>query len=190
MEVKAKNKTKIKFKRLKALLKTKNKVKILVKTHKDKYSPMKSKVKPLLPNSVLKPLTNSDSPSKRSKGVRLSSAKQDMYHKTKTKTLKILLKIYLWKVEKLKVLLKVKNIKIKNIKMMSYEHIWATLRIEPIEVKIELDLHLDQREGNIMYKLIKINKTKLKLKLKTLFIEPKVTHIKRDKIKNIVGIMS
>lgn len=40
-----------------------------------KYSERKIRVKPKDPKSVLKPLTNSLSPSEKSKGVRLSSAK-------------------------------------------------------------------------------------------------------------------
>jgi hypothetical protein len=80
---------------------------------------MKSNVKPLLPNSVLNLETNSDSPSKRSKGVRLSSAKTDKTHKIKTKILKILFKINILKLLKLKLKFKIKNIKIKNIKIMS-----------------------------------------------------------------------
>jgi len=80
---------------------------------------MKSKVKPLLPNSVLNLETSSDSPSKRSKGVRLSSARQDKTHKIKTKRLKMLFKINKLKLLKLKLKFKIKNIKIKNIKIMS-----------------------------------------------------------------------
>lgn len=40
-----------------------------------KYSPIKQKAKGKPPNSVLKPETNSDSPSEKSKGVRFVSAK-------------------------------------------------------------------------------------------------------------------
>ena len=40
-----------------------------------RYSPIKQKAKENPPNSVLNPETNSDSPSEKSKGVRLVSAK-------------------------------------------------------------------------------------------------------------------
>jgi len=80
---------------------------------------MKSKVKPLLPNSVLNLDTNSDSPSKRSKGVRFNSAKTDKTHKIKINRLKILFKINKPKLLKLKLKFKIKNIKIKNIKIIS-----------------------------------------------------------------------
>jgi len=112
---------------------------------------MKSKVKPLLPNSVLNLETNSDSLSNRSKGVRLSSAKQVKYHKIKIKILKILLK--------LKLKLKLIKIKIKNIKIISYEHNCEILRITLIEVKVEFELHLDHKIGYRDSKL-KIIKTK------------------------------
>jgi len=80
---------------------------------------MKRSVKPLLPNSVLNLDTSSDSPSKRSKGVRFNSAKTDKIHKIKTKILKILFKINILKLLKLKLKFKIKNIKIKNIKIIS-----------------------------------------------------------------------
>jgi hypothetical protein len=41
------------------------------------YSAIKIRAKPKLPYSILKPETSSDSPSAKSKGVRLVSAKQD-----------------------------------------------------------------------------------------------------------------
>lgn len=45
------------------------------------YSPRKIKRKLIELYSVLKPLTNSDSPSEKSKGVRLVSAKEDTTNK-------------------------------------------------------------------------------------------------------------
>jgi hypothetical protein len=44
------------------------------------YSAQKIKAKPPAPYSTLKPETNSDSPSAKSKGVRLDSAKQEINH--------------------------------------------------------------------------------------------------------------
>lgn len=44
------------------------------------YSAMKIKAKPPAPYSILNPDTNSDSPSAKSKGVRLVSAKQEINH--------------------------------------------------------------------------------------------------------------
>lgn len=46
------------------------------------YSAIKIKVNPMAPYSILNPDTNSDSPSEKSKGVRLLSATQEIIHKT------------------------------------------------------------------------------------------------------------
>ena len=46
------------------------------------YSAMKMKANVPLPNSILKPETSSDSPSAKSKGVRLVSARVEMNHIT------------------------------------------------------------------------------------------------------------
>jgi len=56
--------------------------------------------------------------------------------------------------------------------------------------KTELDLHLDQREGNIIKSEIKIKNIKPKLKFKIELKEPKINQPKIDKTKNIKGIMS
>ena len=50
-----------------------------------KYSAIKIKTNSSEENSTLNPLTNSDSPSTKSKGVRLVSAKIQINHKKKTK---------------------------------------------------------------------------------------------------------
>ena len=50
-----------------------------------KYSAIKIKTNNSEENSTLNPLTNSDSPSTKSKGVRLVSAKIQINHKKKTK---------------------------------------------------------------------------------------------------------
>jgi len=139
---------------------------------------------------VLKPETSSDSPSKRSKGVRFNSAKTDKTHKIKTNKLKILFKIKEPKLLKLKLKFKTKNIKIKNIKIISYEHICATLRIDLIDVKIEFDLQPDQRDGNIIKREIKIKNIKPKLKFKIELKDLIKSQPKIDKIKNIKGIIS
>jgi len=44
------------------------------------YSAIKIKANPKLPYSILNPDTNSDSPSAKSKGVRLVSARQEISH--------------------------------------------------------------------------------------------------------------
>lgn len=44
------------------------------------YSAIKIKANPKLPYSILNPDTNSDSPSAKSKGVRLVSARQEINH--------------------------------------------------------------------------------------------------------------
>jgi hypothetical protein len=49
------------------------------------YSAIKIKVKPMAPYSTLKPETSSDSPSEKSKGVRLVSATQDTNQKKNRK---------------------------------------------------------------------------------------------------------
>jgi len=151
---------------------------------------MKSSVKPLLLNSVLNLETNSDSPSKRSKGVRFSSAKQDKTHKIKMKRLKILFKINKLKLLKLKLKFKIKNIKIKNIKIISYEHICATPRMDLIEVKIELEPQPDHKEGNIIKSETKIKNIKPKLKFKIELKVLKINQPKIDKTKNIKGMIS
>lgn len=48
------------------------------------YSPRKIKVNPPLPNSILNPETNSDSPSPKSNGVRLDSANKEINQISKT----------------------------------------------------------------------------------------------------------
>ena len=62
------------------------------------YSAIKIKVNPKPPYSILNPETSSDSPSEKSKGVRLVSATHDTSHKIKrngqTKSDKYLLVIY------------------------------------------------------------------------------------------------
>lgn len=56
------------------------------------YSAKNKRVNPEEPNSVLKPLTNSLSPSEKSKGVRLSSARKEgtQAQKKGTKTMKLI----------------------------------------------------------------------------------------------------
>lgn len=49
------------------------------------YSPKNSKVKEIEEYSVLNPLTNSDSPSVKSKGARLVSAKEETNHNGRIK---------------------------------------------------------------------------------------------------------
>ena len=56
----------------------------MLKNKIEPYSAIKIKENKPPPNSVLKPETNSDSPSEKSKGLRLDSAKQIKNHTKKT----------------------------------------------------------------------------------------------------------
>ena len=49
------------------------------------YSAIKIKVNPMAPYSILNPETSSDSPSEKSKGVRLVSATQETSHRSASK---------------------------------------------------------------------------------------------------------
>ena len=64
--------------RFKQELEIKKKEKIKLKKKILAYSAIKIKAKPTLPYSILKPDTSSDSPSAKSKGVRLVSAMQEI----------------------------------------------------------------------------------------------------------------
>lgn len=55
---------------------------IVLKKRIIEYSAIKIKVNPMAPYSILNPDTSSDSPSEKSKGVRLVSATQEIIHRT------------------------------------------------------------------------------------------------------------
>jgi hypothetical protein len=55
---------------------------------------------------------------------------------------------------------------------------------------MELDLHLDHNEGNIIKREIKIKNIKPKLKFKIELKDLRINQPKIDKIKNIKGIIS
>ena len=74
------------MKRIEMNILYKNKIFINMKIQKNlKYSAKKRQVKPNLPYSILQPLTNSDSPSTKSKGVRPSSIKHMAINKKSKK---------------------------------------------------------------------------------------------------------
>ena len=78
--------TKNKMKKIEMNILYKNKIFINIKIQKNlKYSAKKRQVKPNLPYSILYPLTNSDSPSTKSKGVRPSSIKHMAINKKSRK---------------------------------------------------------------------------------------------------------
>lgn len=106
------------------------------------YSAMKIKANNPPPNSTLNPETNSASPSGKSKGARLVSAKMEIIHGMKigNKTNRIavlfcrnLLKENVWTKEANEIIIK--------IILTSYEIIWANLRILPNKAYFELEVH-------------------------------------------------
>lgn len=110
-------------------------VKILV------YSAIKMRAKLPALNSTLKPETNSDSPSDRSKGVRFVSAK-DVINQIMNKGGNIKATQDHWE-EVIRIKLKDKRItkalsKVRAI-LTSYEMVWAILRIAPSRAYFELE---------------------------------------------------
>ena len=108
------------------------------------YSAKKIKANPPPPYSTLNPETNSDSPSAKSKGVRLVSAKLEIIHINPIGKNKKINHKLTWnnsKYNKLK--LPNKSNKENNIKTKatSYEIVWAIARNEPSKAYIEFDDH-------------------------------------------------
>ena len=111
-------------------------------TRIDRYSAMKISANFLAPYSVLKPETSSDSPSAASKGAREVSATQDSTHIKKIVGRHIIRGTPLaMKVSKARVFVgSTTTIRIKAIEI-SYERVWASLRLIPIEQNLEFELH-------------------------------------------------
>lgn len=105
------------------------------------YSDMKMKANDALAYSVLKPETSSLSPSVKSKGVRLVSAKRhvnQIYNITGAKN--IILNILLFIVHWMFILLiRIRVAISQRAKVTSYEIVWATLRKVPRRAYLEFD---------------------------------------------------
>nr|AGA54145.1 NADH dehydrogenase subunit 1 [Aleurodicus dispersus]ALD62464.1 NADH dehydrogenase subunit 1 [Aleurodicus dispersus] len=109
------------------------------------YSAKKMKAKENLLYSMMKPEINSDSPSEKSKGVRLVSAKMVMIQMSNMKIKSMWNdKFFCIKNMLLKFICSVKLMMIMMmiIKLISYEIIWAMERINPIMASLELEDHL------------------------------------------------
>jgi len=108
-----------------------------------KYSAIKIRANVTLLYSVLNPDTNSDSPSAKSKGVRLVSANIVVNHtKNKGKNKKKIPKKLYWKI-KLKFKLPKANKHLNKINdiLTSYEIVWAIPRKAPNKEYFELEVH-------------------------------------------------
>lgn len=106
------------------------------------YSAIKISAKPPLLYSILNPETNSDSPSAKSKGVRLVSAKLEASHIKPNggATIKNLYPTCMFiNSFKLKLPIKIKKDTRIKAKLTSYEIVWATLRNPPSTAYFELD---------------------------------------------------
>ena len=104
------------------------------------YSPRNKKTKPELPNSILKPLISSLSPSAKSKGARLVSEIIRINQKIK--------KAQNPKPEKDREndLQTIRKEKIKIARQISYLTVWAEERIPPIKANFEKELTPVKRE--------------------------------------------
>ena len=99
------------------------------------YSAMKIKAKPPAPYSILNPDTSSDSPSAKSKGVRLVSATHEISSRgskghTRIKGLVLLRPLIHPRIDSL--VENNKNLSKISAKLISYETVWATPRRAPI----------------------------------------------------------
>lgn len=108
------------------------------------YSAIKISANPPLLYSTLNPDTSSDSPSAKSKGVRLVSAKLEASHiKANGGAVKISLHEFCEDTNSFKLNLptKIKNETKISARLTSYEIVWATLRSPPNIEYLELDDH-------------------------------------------------
>lgn len=116
------------------------------------YSAKKNKTNPLAEYSVLKPDTSSDSPSAKSKGVRLVSAKAEINHSNpKIGLIKII--GHLAKVIngwRLNENFRIITLSIIKAKLTSYEIVWATARNLPKTAYLELEAHPALKIGNTL----------------------------------------
>ena len=109
-----------------------------------RYSPKKINVNKEALYSVLNPETNSDSPSEKSKGVRLVSAKQEINHiilRTGVSPSKGKSELASDNEDTLKdeAIISIDNMI--KASLISYEMVWAILRIAPIKLNLLFALH-------------------------------------------------
>lgn len=112
------------------------------------YSARKNRAKGPPAYSTLKPETSSDSPSVRSKGARLVSAKVEIYHiaaKGQAGRISQMLSWAILKVCNVKPPVKIMAFKRMSPRLTSYEMVWATARKAPIRAYFELDAQPDPR---------------------------------------------
>lgn len=112
------------------------------------YSARKNSAKGPPAYSTLKPETSSDSPSVRSKGARLVSAKVEMYHIAARGQAGMTSQMASWAVLNVcRVKPPVKMIVLRRMspKLTSYEMVWATARSAPMRAYFELDAHPEPR---------------------------------------------
>jgi hypothetical protein len=131
------------------------------------YSAIKIKANLLLLYSILNPDTSSDSPSDRSKGVRLVSAKRVMNQSNMIGNKNKIAGLVVDREEKLNDKVFTKASKQRRIKaiLISYEIVWAILRSAPNKEYLELEDHpaskivytfnLDRHKKKIILKGIK-----------------------------------
>ncbi len=112
------------------------------------YSARKNKAKGPPAYSTLKPETSSDSPSVRSKGARLVSARVEIYHIAANGQAGRISQTLSWatlKVCSVNPPVKIMAFKRMSPRLTSYEMVWATARSAPIRAYFELDAHPDPK---------------------------------------------
>lgn len=112
------------------------------------YSARKNSAKGPPAYSTLKPETSSDSPSVRSNGARLVSARVEMYHIAANGQAGRISQTLSWatlKVCSVNPPVKIMAFKRMSPRLTSYEMVWATARSAPIRAYFELDAHPDPR---------------------------------------------
>lgn len=112
------------------------------------YSAKKNRANGPPAYSTLKPDTNSDSPSVRSKGARLVSAKVEIYHIAARGQAGIISQMLSWttlNVCKVKPPVKIMILSRISPRLTSYEMVCATARRAPIKAYFELEAHPDPR---------------------------------------------
>lgn len=112
------------------------------------YSAIKISAKAPPLYSVLNPETSSDSPSERSKGVRLVSAK-DVANQINTEgSSRIIIQEYEERLisERSNDIIRIKGPSRIRAILTSYEIVWATLRSDPIKAYLEFEAHPATRD--------------------------------------------
>lgn len=112
------------------------------------YSARKNRAKGPPAYSTLKPETSSDSPSVRSKGARLVSARVETYHiaaRGQAGTINQMLSWAMLKVCRVKPPVKIIILRRMSPRLTSYEIVWATARRAPISAYFELEAQPEPR---------------------------------------------